>query len=159
MQLTSILLVSPPFDLSNAGTATDGSGDAVVDALAAAVRSLMASDLTHGAWADEAPPVALPYAVVVDLGGQVHYDSSSSDLDESQAAITIFAASKATARSLARTLRADVRDVALSVTGSTPLYVRPHGPVVVRLDDTKGTDGGDVWRADLTVRCLVDGAL
>ncbi len=137
---------------------TEGPPEGIADAVAAAIDAALGASFPGGVLCDEHPfDATLPRVAVVDLGGSTSFDTSGL-VDDGEVAVTVFAPGRAEARSLGLALRSALvdADAPLSPAAGLVLYLRPVTPPVVTLDPAKGPGGEDVWRADLTLRALIE---
>lgn len=99
-----------------------------------------------GAWADEAPLFTpLPYVIITEPDGNWDNESNSASVEPVRVQVSVFAISKAQARSIRRYLKTLVQDAPLTFTAGTLLYLRAADRAGLK-DPDRGPDGHDIWQ-------------
>lgn len=111
-------------------------------------------------WLHFGPPAtALPYAVLTQAGGAASWESGGRWIDDVAFDLSVYAATRARARTLARQVAAAIEAADLAGTlandESSPLYLRRAGAGLDEIDPDPGPDGGDVWRHGISFRALL----
>lgn len=121
------------------------------DLLEAAIAYLGASPavaaaLPGGVWGDEAPAgAALPFAVLSEPEGDSDNESLGASIETATLQLSVFAADKAAARAIRRTLAALLSDAPLTFAAGALLHLRADGRTGMK-DPDRGPGGRDVWQ-------------
>ena len=114
--------------------------------------------LTGGLWACRAGEGSpLPYAEYDEGGATQEYESSGLSITTAESiAITVYAASRASAKSLAGSLRSVLRDAPLAFADGILHLLRPVGIDDTTLDPDPGPGGGPVYASAVTFRAIIE---